>query len=58
MGPGASRDVAVLEARADAGPLRLAFRKVPEGKFFKNRVRPDLVTDESDLIDANVRGQQ
>jgi hypothetical protein len=57
MGPGASSDVAVLEARADAGPLRLAFRKVPEGKFFKNHVHLDLVTDEFDLIDANVRGQ-
>jgi hypothetical protein len=43
IGPGASGDVAVLEVRADAGSLRLAFRKVPGGKFFKNRVHLDLV---------------
>jgi Glyoxalase-like domain len=64
--PGTPSDVAVLEARADTGPLRLAFRKVPGGKFFKNRVHLDLVTDHfdlegarlRDLIDANVRGRQ
>lgn len=49
IGPGAPEDTAVLEARADAGPLTLAFRKVPEGKFFKNRVHLDLVADDFDL---------
>jgi hypothetical protein len=38
----------VLEAGADAGLARLAFRKVPEGKFVKNRVHLDLVTDDFD----------
>ena len=54
IGPGASGDVAVLEARADAGPLRLAFRKVPEGKFFKNRLHLDLVTDDFDFEGARL----
>ena len=54
IGPGASSDVAVLESRADAGRLRLAFRKVPEGKFFKNRVHLDLVTDDFDLEGARL----
>lgn len=52
--PGASNDTAVLEARADAGPLRLAFRKVPEGKFFKNRAHLDLVADDFDLEGARL----
>jgi hypothetical protein len=49
-----SKDSAVLEVRADAGPLRLAFRKVPEGKFFKNRVHLDLVADDFDLEGARL----
>jgi hypothetical protein len=49
-----SHDVAVLEARADSGPLKLAFREVPGGKFFKNRVHLDLVTDDFDLEGARL----
>ncbi len=54
ISPDASKDAAVLEVRADPGPLRLAFRKVPEGKFFKSRVRLDLVTDDFDLEEARL----
>jgi hypothetical protein len=54
IGPGASSDVAVLEVRAATGPLRLAFRKVPGGKFFKNRVHLDLVADNFDLEGARL----
>jgi hypothetical protein len=54
ISPGASEDSAALEVRADAGPLRLAFRKVPQGKFFKNRVHLDLVTDDIDVEGARL----
>lgn len=54
VSPGASKDAAVLEVVADAGLLRLVFRKVPEGKFVKNRVHLDLVTDDFDLEGARL----
>jgi hypothetical protein len=54
ISPGASKDAALLEVDTNAGPLRLAFRKVPEGKFFKNRVHLDLVTDNFDLEGARL----
>jgi hypothetical protein len=54
LGAGASGEVAVLEVRAATGPARLAFRRVPEGKFFKNRVHLDLVTDDFDLEGARL----
>lgn len=54
VSPGASKDAAVLEVGADAGPLRLAFRKVPEGKFSKNRVHLDLVTGDFDFDGARL----
>jgi hypothetical protein len=47
-------DAAILEVGADAGLLRLAFRKVPEGKFVKNRVHLDLVTDDFDADGARL----
>jgi Glyoxalase-like domain len=54
VGPDPPQDTAVLEVGADAGPLRLTFRKVPEGKFVKNRVHLDLVTDDFDLDGARL----
>jgi hypothetical protein len=54
ISPAASKDAVVLEVDRNTGPLRLIFRKVPEGKFFKNRVRLDLVTDHFDLEGARL----
>jgi len=54
ISPGASEDTAVLHVETNAGLLRLAFRKVPEGKFFKNRVHLDLVTHNLDLEGARL----
>jgi Glyoxalase-like domain len=54
ISPGAAKDAVVLEVDTNTGSLRLAFRKVPEGKFFKNRVRLDLVTDKFDLEGARL----
>ncbi len=54
VSPDPPQDTAVLEVGADTGPLRLAFRKVPEGKFVKNRVHLDLVTDDFDLDGARL----
>jgi hypothetical protein len=50
--PGASKDSAVLEVETDAGQLRLAFRKVPEGKFVKNHMNLDQAMDNFDLDGA------
>ncbi|MEV0406661.1 VOC family protein [Actinoallomurus sp. NPDC050550] len=49
LSPDASKDAAVLEVDTDVGPLRLVFRKVPEGKYVKNRVHLDMVTDDFDF---------
>jgi hypothetical protein len=54
ISPGASKDAAVLEVDTSAGPLRIAFRKVPERKFFKNRVHLDVVTNNFDLEGARL----
>jgi hypothetical protein len=54
LSPVPPEDAAVVEGGADAGPLRLTFRKVPEGKFVKNRVHLDLVTDDFDLEGARL----
>jgi hypothetical protein len=54
IGAGASGEVAVLEVRTATGPARLAFRRVPGGKFFKNRVHLDLVTDDFDVEGARL----
>jgi Glyoxalase-like domain len=54
ISPGASKDAAVLEAGTNEGALRIAFRKVPEGKFLKNRVHLDVVTENFDLEGARL----
>jgi hypothetical protein len=41
---GADRDLAVLTVGVEPDVLRLAFRRAPQGKFVRNRVRLDLVT--------------
>jgi hypothetical protein len=54
VSPVPPQHAAVLEVGADAGPLRLAFRRVPEGKFAKNRVHLDLVTGDFDAEGARL----
>jgi hypothetical protein len=43
--PGASRELVVLTVGVEPDVLRLTFRRVPGGKFLRNRVRLDLVTE-------------
>ena len=52
--PAAPTDAAVLGVDMNAGPLRLSFRKVAAGKFYKNRVRLHLATDNFDLEGARL----
>jgi len=52
---GASRKLTVVRVGAEPNVLlRLAFRRAPEGKFIRNRVRLDLITDNFEFETARL----